>query len=203
MALAALIRSAYTAKRMEEPKFLVGQLLLAMPGIGDPRFERAVILVCAHDAEHAMGLAVNRPVEGLTVPDLLERLQVEATSELPDDLVLMGGPVETQRGFVLHTDDYEVEHSLRIGAGVALTATRDALEAMASPDEHPRRSLVALGYAGWGAGQLENEIKENVWLTCDADEGLIFGDDYEGKWARALAKLGVDPQFLGAAAGRA
>ena len=186
-----------------EGGFFSGQMLIAMPGIGDPRFERAVILVCAHDAEHAMGLAVNRPVEGLTVPDLLERLQIESTVRLPDDLVLMGGPVETQRGFVLHTDDYGVEHSLRIEGGVALTATRDALEAMASPDEHPRRSLLALGYAGWGAGQLENEIKANVWLTCEADEGLIFGDDYEGKWARALGKLGVDPQFLGSAAGRA
>ena len=186
-----------------EGGFFSGQLLIAMPGIGDPRFERAVILVCAHDAEHAMGLAVNRPVEGLTVPNLLERLEIESTIRLPDDLVLMGGPVETQRGFVLHTDDYGVEHSLQIGGGVALTATRDALEAMASPDEHPRRSLLALGYAGWGAGQLENEIKENVWLTCEADEGLIFGDDYENKWTRALAKLGVDPQFLGSAAGRA
>ena len=186
-----------------EGGFFSGQLLIAMPGIGDPRFERAVILICAHDAEHAMGLAVNRPVEGLTVPDLLERLEIESTIRLPEDLVLMGGPVETQRGFVLHTDDYGVEHSLQIGGGVALTATRDALEAMASPDEHPRRSLLALGYAGWGAGQLENEIKENVWLTCDADEGLIFGDDYESKWTRALAKLGVDPKFLGSAAGRA
>jgi putative transcriptional regulator len=186
-----------------EDGFFSGQLLIAMPGIGDPRFDRAVILVCAHDAEHAMGLAVNRPVEGLTVPDLLERLQIESTIRLPDDLVLMGGPVETQRGFVLHTDDYGVEHSLQIAGGVALTATRDALEAMANPDEHPRRSLLALGCAGWGAGQLEKELKANVWLTCDADEGLIFGDDYESKWARALAKLGVDPQFLGSAAGRA
>lgn len=186
-----------------EGGFFSGQLLIAMPGIGDPRFERAVILVCAHDAEHAMGLAVNRPVEGLTVPDLLERLEIESTIRLPDDLVLMGGPVETQRGFVLHTDDYGAEHSLRIGGGVALTATRDALEAMVSPDEHPRRSLLALGYAGWGSGQLENELKANVWLTCEADEDLIFGDDYESKWARALAKLGVDPQFLGSAAGRA
>jgi putative transcriptional regulator len=186
-----------------EGGFFAGQLLIAMPGIGDPRFERAVILVCAHDAEHAMGLAVNHPVEGLTVPDLLEKLQITSTIRLPDDLVLMGGPVERERGFVLHTDDYGVEHSLQIGCGVALTATREVLEAMASHNGHPRRSLLALGYAGWGAGQLENELKENVWLTCDADETLIFGDDYEHKWSQALAKLGVDPQFLGSAAGRA
>jgi len=186
-----------------EGGFFSGQMLIAMPGIGDPRFERAVILVCAHDAEHAMGLAVNRPVDGLTVPDLLDRLQVKSTIRLPDDLVLIGGPVETERGFVLHTDDYGVEHSLQVGGGVALTATREALEAMVDPSGHPRRSLLALGYAGWGAGQLEDEIKANVWLTCDADEGLIFGDDYPKKWSRALAKLGVDPQFLGSAAGRA
>ena len=186
-----------------EGGFFSGQLLIAMPGIGDPRFERAVILVCAHDAEHAMGLAVNRPVEGLTVPDLLEKLQIDSTIRLPDDLVLMGGPVETQRGFVLHTDDYGVEHSLQVGGGVALTATRDALEAMANHNAHPRRALLALGYAGWGAGQLENEIKANVWLTCEADEALIFGDDYALKWRQALGKLGVDPRFLGTAAGRA
>jgi putative transcriptional regulator len=186
-----------------EGGFFSGQLLIAMPGIGDPRFERAVILVCAHDAEHAMGLALNRPVEGLTVPDLLEKLQIKSTIRLPDDLVLMGGPVETERGFVLHTDDYEAEYSLQIGCGVALTATREALEAMVDPTGQPRRSLLALGYAGWGAGQLENELKHNVWLTCDADEGLIFGDDYAGKWSRALAKLGINAQFLGSAAGRA
>ncbi len=186
-----------------EGGFFSGQMLIAMPGIGDPRFDRAVILVCAHDSEHAMGLAVNRPVDGLTVPDLLERLGVTSTIRLPDDLVLMGGPVERERGFVLHTDDFGVDHSLRVGGGVALTATREALDAMVDPAGHPRRSLLALGYAGWGAGQLEDEIKANVWLTCDADEGLIFGDDYPKKWSRALAKLGVDPKFLGSAAGRA
>ena len=186
-----------------EGGFFSGQLLIAMPGIGDPRFERALILVCAHDAEHAMGLAVNRPADGLTVPDLLERLQVKSTIRGPDDLVLVGGPVETERGFVLHTNDFAADHSLQVGGGVALTATREALEAMVDPSGHPRRALLTLGYAGWGAGQLEDEIKANVWLTCDADEELIFGDDYPNKWRRALAKLGVDPQFLGSAAGRA
>ena len=190
-----------------EGGFFSGQLLIAMPGIGDPRFERALILICAHDQEHAMGLAVNRPVEGLTVPDLLERLGVMSTIELPDDLVLMGGPVERERGFVLHTADYQGENSHAVGAdqglGVALTATREVLEAVATADGAPARSLLALGYAGWGAGQLENEIKENVWLTCDADAELIFDHDYEGKWARALGKLGVDPARLSAAAGRA
>jgi putative transcriptional regulator len=186
-----------------EGGFFSGQLLIAMPGISDPRFERALILVCAHDPEHAMGLALNSPVEGLTVPDLLEKLGIEATIRLPPDLVLMGGPVELDRGFVLHTTDYQGEHSLDVGGGVALTATREVLEAMASQDGAPSRSLLALGYAGWGAGQLEEEIKQNVWLTCEADEELIFGRDYDRKWSRALAKLGVDPERLSTVAGRA
>jgi putative transcriptional regulator len=186
-----------------EGGFFSGQLLIAMPGISDPRFERALILICAHDQEHAMGLALNSPVEGLTVPDLLEKLGVESTIRLPPDLVLMGGPVEIDRGFVLHTADYQGEHSLDVGAGVALTATREVLEAMANHNRAPARSLLALGYAGWGAGQLEEEIKQNVWLTCEADDGLIFDHDYGQKWTRALAKLGIDPERLSTMAGRA
>jgi len=183
--------------------FFSGQLLIAMPGISDPRFERALILICAHDEEHAMGLAVNSPVEGLTVPDLLEKLGVKSTITLPPDLVLMGGPVELERGFVLHSTDYRAAHSLDVGGGVALTATREALEAMVSHNGAPTRSLLALGYAGWGAGQLEEEIKQNVWLTCEPDDALIFGHDHETKWVRALAKLGVDPRRLSSVAGRA
>ena len=186
-----------------EGGFFSGQLLIAMPGIGDPRFERALILICAHDEEHAMGLALNHPVEGLTVPDLLERLGVKATIRLPDDLVLMGGPVERERGFVLHSADYQGENSIDVGGGVSLTATREVLDAMATAEGAPARSLLALGYAGWGAGQLEEEIKQNVWLTCDADDALIFDHDYERKWARALAKLGVDPERLSSVAGSA
>jgi putative transcriptional regulator len=180
-----------------------GQLLIAMPGISDPRFERALILVCAHDDEHAMGLAINRPVEGLSVPDLLERLDIKSEITAPPDLVLMGGPVERERGFVLHTSDYRGEHSIEVGGGLTLTATRDILEAMAQAEGPPRRAVLALGYAGWGAGQLENEIKQNVWLTCEADESLIFGSNHSAKWSRALAKLGVDAERLSAAAGRA
>jgi putative transcriptional regulator len=183
--------------------FFSGQLLIAMPGIGDPRFERALILVCAHDEGHAMGLTLNQPVEGLTVPDLLERLEIRSEIHAPPDLVLVGGPVERERGFVLHTSDYSSEHSIEVSDGLTLTATRDILEAMAHGGGPPRRALLALGYAGWGAGQLENEIKENVWLTCEPDEALIFDGDHDGKWRRALAKLGVDPDWLGATAGRA
>ncbi|RAK56762.1 YqgE/AlgH family protein [Phenylobacterium deserti] len=185
-----------------EASFLSGQLLIAMPGIGDPRFERALILICAHDHQHAMGLALNRPVEGLTVPDLLERLEITSEAEAPEDLVLLGGPVERERGFVLHTADYASEHSIEVTDALTLTATRDVLEAMGGSGP-PRRSILALGYSGWGAGQLELEIRENVWLTCEADESLIFGSDHEQKWTRALAKLGIDPHRLSSAAGHA
>jgi putative transcriptional regulator len=175
-----------------------------MPGIGDPRFERAVIFVCAHNAEHAMGLTVNRPVEGLSVPGLLKRLGVKSSIEMPQDLVLLGGPVERDRGFVLHTDDYiSPDSSLPVTPGLRLTATRDVLEALAGHNSRPRRSIMALGYAGWGAGQLEREIRENTWLTCDPDERLIFGGDHSHKWAEALAKLGIAPEWLSSQSGRA
>lgn len=185
--------------------YLSGKLLIAMPGIGDPRFERAVILVCAHDEEHAMGLTVNRPVDGLMLADLLERLDIATASEAApglDDPILIGGPVERERGFVLHTADYSSENSLPVGEDLALTATREVLETLAHGDG-PRRSVMALGYAGWGAGQLEREIRDNVWLTCAADETLLFGDDHDHKWSQALAKLGIDPGLLSAVAGQA
>jgi putative transcriptional regulator len=183
--------------------FFSSQLLIAMPGISDTRFERALILVCAHDDQHAMGVAVNRPVEGLTFPDLLERLEIKSSIVLPPDLVLMGGPVERERGFVVHTDDYMGEHTLEVGRGLALTATREVLEAIAKHDHNPRRAFLALGYAGWGAGQLEGELKENVWLSCEPDDALVFDHHYDTKWNRALAKIGVDPDRLSSIAGRA
>ncbi|MEW5688008.1 MAG: YqgE/AlgH family protein [Pseudomonadota bacterium] len=186
-----------------EGAFLSGQMLIAMPGIGDPRFERSLILLCAHDQHHAMGIAVNQPVEGMTLPDVLERLDVETREGLPEEPVLLGGPVETGRGFVLHTDDFHVDHSLKVDGGLTLTTTREVLEAMGRGDDHPRRAILALGYAGWGAGQLEREIRQNVWLTVEADEALVFDGDHGAKWTRALAKLGIDPKFLSAEAGRA
>ena len=186
-----------------EVDFLGGRLLIAMPGIGDARFERALILICAHDSQHAMGVAVNRPVEGLTLPNLLEKLQIASTIEVPADLVRIGGPVEQERGFVLHTPEYHSDFSLEIDGGLVLTATREVLEAMVSHNQRPRRALLALGYAGWGAGQLESEIRHNVWLTVDADEALVFDDEYETKWSRAVRKLGIDPRFLSAEAGEA
>lgn len=183
---------------------LAGRMLIAMPGIGDPRFERAVILICAHNEEHAMGLTVNRPVDGLTVPSLLGRLGVQSSINLPDDLVLFGGPVERERGFVLHTDDYITpESTIPVTKGVGMTATREVLEAMADLALRPRRSVLALGYAGWEGGQLEDELKQNVWLTCDPDEALLFGGDHEHKWGTALAKIGVAADRLSTLSGRA
>jgi putative transcriptional regulator len=179
-------------------------LLVAMPGIDDPRFERAVVLICAHDSDHAMGLTINRPVEGLTVSRLLSRLKVKPGAKPIEDLVLIGGPVEQERGFVLHTDDYAAEEtSVPVSQGLTLTATREVLEAMSAGEPHPRRAIMALGYAGWGGGQLEREIRQNVWLTCEPDESLLFGDDHEHKWSRALAKLGVAAERLSAQTGRA
>lgn len=187
-----------------ESAFLTGRMLIAMPTIGDPRFERALVYVCAHNAEHAMGLTVNHPVEGLTVPDLLARLGVKSEIELPQDLVLLGGPVESERGFVLHTDDYVCPHSsIAVGEGLSLTATREVLDALASQTQRPRRAVLALGYAGWGAGQLEHEIRQNAWLVCEPDEALLFGEDHQGKWTRALAQLGVRLDHLSGEAGRA
>lgn len=189
---------------MTLPETLAGRMLIAMPGIGDERFERAVIIICAHSEEHAMGLTVNRPIDGLTTPDLLGKLGVASDISMPDDLVLFGGPVEKERGFVLHTGDYASQPgTLNITTDLALTATREVLEAMADRSRRPRRSLLALGYAGWGSGQLENELRQNVWLTCEPDETLLFGADHEHKWSAALAKIGVSAERLSSLSGRA
>jgi len=188
----------------EASGFLTGRALIAMPGIEDPRFERAVVLICVHTQDLAMGLTLNRPVDGLTVPNLMDRLGVQSHITLPKDLVLLGGPVETERGFVLHTDDYvSAGSSTKVSEGIALTGTREVLEAIASHNERPRRSMLALGYSGWGRGQLEREIRDNIWLTCDPDEALLFGHDYEHKWSMALARIGVSAERLSSQAGRA
>lgn len=183
---------------------LAGRMLIAMPGIGDSRFERAVIFMVAHSSDEAMGIAVNRPLEGLELPELLERLGVKSQIRIPQQAVLVGGPVERERGFVLHTDDYSAQESTRaVGEGLALTATREVLDAMGDAIRRPRHSILALGFADWSGGQLEQELRDNIWLICDADEALIFDDDHETKWARALAKLGVAAGRLSSVAGRA
>lgn len=187
-----------------EPESLGGRLLIAMPGIGDPRFERSVILITSHSADEATGIAVNRPLEGLSLGELLKRLGVRSQIVIPEQAVLIGGPVERERGFVLHTDDYvSADSTLSVGEGLALTATRDVLDAMGDAVRRPRMAVLALGCAEWSPGQLEDELRENVWLTCDADNGLVFDDDYATKWERALGKLGVTPAQLSSVAGRA
>ncbi|HOT81901.1 MAG: YqgE/AlgH family protein [Defluviicoccus sp.] len=181
---------------------LVGQLLVAMPGMSDPRFARTVIYMCAHSAEGAMGLVVNRAFEQISLAELLQQLEIDATAVDDKIAVNFGGPVETGRGFVLHSPDYMREGTLVVTEGVSLTATIDILKAIAS-GSGPRRHLLALGYAGWGPGQLDSEILANGWLHVDADEELVFGPALDQKWDRAMAKLGINPMLLSDAAGHA
>lgn len=182
---------------------LDGKLLVAMPGMGDPRFEKAVILICAHSEEGAMGLIVNRPAPDLTFASLLEQLSIPRVPHGRDIRVHTGGPVERGRGFVLHSSDYAGgAATMRIEGGYGMTATLDILEALARGDG-PARALLALGYSGWGPGQVEDEIKANGWLVVDGSADLVFSADDGGKWAGALKRLGIDPLTLSAAGGRA
>lgn len=188
---------------MDDFQSLGGRLLVAMPGIGDPRFEQAVILLCVHRPDHAMGLRLDRPAPGVDLKTVLNKLDLPAPQTTVDQPVMMGGPVDRERGFVLHSDDWLVpETSVPLDQGLAMTGTRDALVAMASHDG-PRRSRLFLGYAGWDGGQLEEELAENVWLIVEAEEDLLFDSDYVGKWSRAVARLGVDGAMLSAQSGRA
>lgn len=189
---------------MESPtdSDLTGQILIAMPTMADPRFERSLVFLCAHNEDGAMGLVVNRAVEEISFSEMLEQLQIEQLSPAEDIQVQYGGPVETSRGFVLHSADYLHDGSLQVTERVALTATLQVLRDIAE-HQGPRHKMLALGYAGWGPGQLDTEIQENAWLTVDPDEELLFGGELEGKWSRALKKLGIDPSMLSGAAGHA
>lgn len=188
--------------------YLDGQVLVAMPTMEDDRFARTVIYVCAHSSEGAMGIVVNKPAPHISFPDLLVQLDVISEGEeirLPDRAgaiqVLRGGPVESGRGFVLHSADFMIEDStLPIDDGICLTATLDILKAIAKGGG-PESALLALGYAGWAPGQLETEIQANGWLNCPADRGLVFGDGAETKYERALAKIGIDLAKLSSEAG--
>src|SRR6516165_4227498 len=190
--------------------YLDGQMLIAMPAMLDDRFARSLIYVCAHSSEGAMGIVVNHPAPNINFSDLLVKLDVIPAADvirLPSRAgvvrVMRGGPVETERGFVLHSADFVIENStLPIDDGICLTATLDILKAIARGDG-PASAVLALGYAGWAPGQLENEIQENGWLHCAADSELIFGSDNEAKYAKALKKLGVDLAMLSSEAGHA
>ena len=182
---------------------LRGKLLIAMPGMGDPRFERSVVYLCEHNDRGAMGLIVNKATREITFSELVEQLEIQPKRLVHDLPVHFGGPVENGRGFVLHSSDYLNNGStLKVDATFGMTATLDVIQDIADGNG-PDKALFALGYSGWGPGQLEEEIQENGWLTADADAAIVFSDDNDGKWAAALKSLGVDAVSLSAAAGRA
>lgn len=182
--------------------FMTGQLLIAMPSMADPRFTQTVIYVCAHTAEGAMGLVLNRPVARPTFSELLRQLKIDPHPQERRIRMCAGGPVEDGRGFVLHTADWTSESSLRVDDAVALTASLDVLKVIAE-GSGPRECILALGYAGWGPGQLDREIQDNAWLSVPADETLVFDADHKTKWRRALGKLNIDPLLLSHTAGHA
>jgi putative transcriptional regulator len=181
---------------------LVGQVLIAMPSLTDPRFAHSVIYLCAHTPDGAMGIVLNRPVEKPTFSELLQQLEVGPVPPARSIRMCGGGPVDGARGFVLHSTDWNGEGSMRIDDGTALTASLDVLKAIAAGGG-PEDCILALGYAGWGAGQLDAEIKQNTWLTAAPGRELLFDADHATKWRRAMASLKVNPMLLSSAAGRA
>jgi putative transcriptional regulator len=182
--------------------YLEGQLLIAMPAMADQRFARTLIYMCAHSPEGAMGLVVNKLMGSMTFPELLTQLGVEPPNSKADIRVHFGGPVEPGRGFVLHSRDYLQDGTLEITDNIALTSTIDILKEIAVGGG-PKRNLLALGYAGWGPGQLENEIQDNAWLNVDPSDDLLFDADLDTKWKRAMQKLGIDFSMLSDMAGLA
>lgn len=181
---------------------LAGQFLIAMPNMPDPRFGKAVIYVCAHGPEGAMGLVINRLFEPLQFSELLSQLDMQLADNVADIPVHFGGPVEAGRGFVLHSDDYNSEGTVKVADGVCLTATVDVLSALAE-GHGPRQCLLMLGYAGWSAGQLDAELQANGWLHAPADMALLFDSNLDDKWERVLASLGIQPAMLSSEAGHA
>ncbi|MGZ5923000.1 MAG: YqgE/AlgH family protein [Rhizomicrobium sp.] len=183
--------------------FLTGKLLIAMPGMPDVRFEKSVIFVCSHSAEGALGLIVNKPLEGLPFRELMTQMDIPVTDATPRVPVMFGGPVETDRGYVLHSNERaNTQATLAVTSEIALTPTIDILRAIAR-GTGPQKFLFALGYAGWGPGQIEDEIAGNGWIHCDADTEIIFRDDTASKWEMALAKLGANISGLSSDIGHA
>lgn len=181
----------------------IGNFLIAMPDMSDPRFANTVIYICAHSEEGSMGLIINKPQPQVNFAQLLTQLEIPMVQTVPALPIHIGGPVEQQRGFVLHSDDYEaIEGTLKVDDGVCMTATLQILEDIAL-GRGPSQAMLALGYAGWGPGQLEYEITQNGWLTCQASPEIIFSTDAHGKQAAALKLMGIDPLLLSATAGRA
>lgn len=188
------------AKKAEKPRdFLAGKLLIAMPNMRDPRFERAVILLVEHDDEHAMGVIVNKPLADVELGELLEQLDIDPRKGVGGDPVYFGGPVQTERGLVLHSSEYGIDATMRVCSGVGLTTAREILADIGSrapARRPPEKYVVAIGYAGWGAGQLESEFAVNAWLHCDVDLELVFAGEPSQTWSRALKALGVTGAML-------
>jgi len=182
--------------------WLTGQLLIAMPSMIDPRFEKTVLLVCSHGPEGAMGIVLNRLFGDLSYQGLLVQLGVKVSETTPELSIHYGGPVDPVRGFVMHTTDYKRTGTTGITPSIALTATVEILQDIAN-GEGPSRATLALGYAGWAPGQLESELQSNGWLTAPADESIVFDENLETKWMRALAKIGVSPTMLASDSGHA
>lgn len=184
--------------------YLTGQLLVAMPGMADPRFAKAVIYMCVHSLdEGAMGLIVNKPLPDVRFGDILQNLNIKPLSESCSGIqVHRGGPVQTQLGFILHSSDYQRDGTLVVNSEISLSTTTEVLRAIAE-GTGPHRNLMALGYAGWDSRQLDDEIKRNAWLNVPADADLLFSTDYDGKWDKALARLGIAPHQLSSIAGHA
>ena len=179
----------------QDGSYVTGQLLIAMPGMRDERFARSVIYMCAHTEEGAMGLVLNQRLDSLTFAELISQLELDEKHLSRDVPVHFGGPVESGRGFVLHTSDYQQDATLEVVNGVALTATVEILKAIAQ-GKGPQKSLLALGYAGWGPGQLDMEIRANGWLQVPSDSEIIFDIEPDTKWERAIQRLGIDPRML-------
>lgn len=182
--------------------FLTGKLLIAMPTAGDTPFAQSVIYLCAHTADGAMGIVLNRPLQAPSFDELLKQLDIAPIPPVRRIRLCAGGPVDNARGFVLHTADWTSDESLHVDDGLALTASLDVLKAIAEGGG-PREGILALGYAGWGPGQLDAELSNNVWLSVPADEHLVFDAEHDRKWLRALAKLHIDPLQLSSSAGHA
>ncbi len=192
-----------TKSAVEEIPFLDGKFLVAMPGMGDPRFEQAVIFICAHTPEGAMGLMVNKPALNLDFPELMQQLEITGTGIADDTPVMFGGPVEHGRGFVLHSGDYFAEGgTMVVNDDFSMTATLDILRDIAA-GKGPAHRLLCLGYSGWGPGQLEGEIQANGWLICDAVPAVVFETEVAKRWEAAMKTLGFDPAMLSAGGGRA
>jgi len=186
------------------PGYLTGQLLVAMPGMTDKRFARAVIYMCVHSMdEGAMGLIINKPMPDVSFGDILQNLNIQPRSDICSNIqVHRGGPVQTQLGFILHSSEYQKSGTLLVDSEIALSTTTEILKAIAEGNG-PSRNLMALGYAGWDSRQLDDEIKRNAWLNVPADADLLFSDDYDSKWNKAIAKLGISAHMLSSEAGHA